>query len=194
MTGLKQMALLDAQRSPPAWLRRLLETNFFEKCSDHPEAWRSTRSAGCCNFFCTTCAGRALCSRCLGDHAGHEIIQIRKSSSHCLVKVEDLHHLLNVSLVQTYIINGAPAVFLDERSMSGKGKKPGAETECEECGRGLQDAGSLFCSLGCKAKGIEDRLDFNVSFAVDPRRDSSGEESESASDDEDSEDLNLTRV
>ncbi|KAG2656638.1 hypothetical protein PVAP13_1KG099854 [Panicum virgatum] len=169
MTGLKQMALLDAQRSPPAWLRRLLETNFFEKCSDHPEAWRSTRSAGCCNFFCTTCAGRALCSRCLGDHAGHEIIQ-------------------------TYIINGAPAVFLDERSMSGKGKKPGAETECEECGRGLQDAGSLFCSLGCKAKGIEDRLDFNVSFAVDPRRDSSGEESESASDDEDSEDLNLTRV
>jgi len=81
MTGLKQMALLDAQRSPPARLRRLLETNFFEKCSDHPEAWRSTRSAGCCNFFCTTCAGRALCSRCLGDHAGHEIIQVCAGSS-----------------------------------------------------------------------------------------------------------------
>ncbi|KAG2649157.1 hypothetical protein PVAP13_1NG055500 [Panicum virgatum] len=149
MTGLKKMALLDAQRSPPAWLRRLLETtNFFEPCPDHRDAWRSTRSAGCCNFFCTNCAGRALCSRCLGDHAGHEIIQIRKSSSHCLVRVEDLEHLLNVSQVQTYVVNGKPAVFLDKRTISCKAK-PGM-TKCEECGRGLHDAGYLFCSLGCK--------------------------------------------
>ncbi|PUZ74467.1 hypothetical protein GQ55_1G068400 [Panicum hallii var. hallii] len=185
MTGLKKMSLLDAQRAAPAWLRRLLETDsFFEPCPEHPAAWRSTRSAGCCNFFCTTCAGRALCSRCLGDHAGHETIQIRKSSSHCLVKVEDLDHLLNVSQVQTYVINGEPAVFLDKRTISGKGK-PGV-TRCEECSRGLHDAGCLFCSLGCKAKGIEDRLDFSISFAVYPRSDSSGEESESASDEEDS--------
>jgi hypothetical protein len=75
-------------------------------------------------------------------------LQIRKSSSHCLVKVEDLDHLLNVSQVQTYVINGEPAVFLDKRTISGKGK-PGV-TRCEECSRGLHDAGCLFCSLGCK--------------------------------------------
>jgi len=36
MGGLKMMALLDAQRRPPAWLRRLRETKkFFEPCSLH---------------------------------------------------------------------------------------------------------------------------------------------------------------
>jgi hypothetical protein len=64
------------------------------------------------------------------------------------VKVADLQHLLNVSQVQTYVSNGEPAVFLDKRTISGNGK-PGA-TKCEECGRGLHDAGCLFCSLGCK--------------------------------------------
>ncbi|RLN07491.1 hypothetical protein C2845_PM11G00170 [Panicum miliaceum] len=153
MVGLKKMALLDTQRTPLAWLRRLLETDFFEPCKDHAAASRSTRSAGTCNFFCTSCAaGRAaLCSGCLGDHAGHEIIQIRRSSSHCLVKVGDLQHLLNVSQVQTYVSNGKPAVFLDKRAISGNGKKVGA-TKCEECDRGLHDAGCLFCSLGCKSE------------------------------------------
>ncbi|PAN04475.1 hypothetical protein PAHAL_1G070200 [Panicum hallii] len=182
MAGLKKMALLDAQRAPPAWLRRLLETDFFEPCPEHAGACRSTRSAGCCNFFCTNCAGGALCSGCLGGHAGHEIIQIRRSSSHCLVKVADLQHLLNVSQVQTYVSNGEPAVFLDKRTISGNGK-PGA-TKCEECGRGLHDAGCLFCSLGCKAKGIKDLLDFSITFAVDPRSERSEEETESESESE----------
>ena len=75
-------------------------------------------------------------------------LQIRRSSSHCLVKVADLRFQLNVSLVQTYVVNGEPAVFLDKRTISCKAK-PGM-TKCEECGRGLHDAGYLFCSLGCK--------------------------------------------
>ncbi|KAG2656646.1 hypothetical protein PVAP13_1KG101662 [Panicum virgatum] len=186
MGGLKKMALLDAQRRPPAWLRRLRETKkFFEPCSLHAGALgRSTRSAGSCNYFCTSCDdGGALCSGCLADHAGHEIIQIRRSSSHCLVKVADLRRLLNVSYVQTYMINGEPGVFLDKRALPGKAKKPAAN-KCTECNRGLNDADCLFCSLGCKANGIEDLLDFNITFAVDPRGDSSGEESESESETE----------
>ncbi|RCV05076.1 hypothetical protein SETIT_1G052800v2, partial [Setaria italica] len=183
MVSLKEMARLDAERAPPAWLSPLLETKFFEPCPEHP-AIRSTRNSGC-NFFCTQCAGaHALCSGCLAaDHAGHQIIQIRKSSSHCAVKVAEIEHLLSVSQVQTYLINGELAVFLDKRTILGQGK-PGA-ARCEECDRGLQDMDCLFCSLGCKAKVIEDRLDFNMSFAVDPKSDSSGEKSSSESDDDD---------
>jgi hypothetical protein len=67
-----------------------------------------------------------------------------------VVEVVEIEHLLSVSLVQTYLINGELVVFLDKRTISGKGK-PGT-TRCEECGRGLHDVGCLFCSLGCKAR------------------------------------------
>ncbi|CAL4889457.1 unnamed protein product [Urochloa decumbens] len=153
MVGLKEMARLDAARQPPAWLRRLLDTTFFEPCPEHlaVTASRSTRSFGC-NLFCTDCAGSgALCSGCVAaGHEGHRIIQIRKSSAHCMVKVSDVERLLSVSQVQTYLINGEEAVFLDKREMSGKGRA--GKTRCEECNRGLQHEGALFCSLGCKVK------------------------------------------
>nr|TKW37524.1 hypothetical protein SEVIR_1G052300v2 [Setaria viridis] len=177
--GLKEMARLGAERAPPAWLRQLLGTRFFEPCPEHPAvtAIRSTRSVGC-NYFCTNCAGGALCSGCLAGHEGRRVqgdlfsdacsAQIRKSSSHGLVRVADIERLLNVSLVQTYLVNGEEAVFLDKREISGKGRA--GTTRCEECSRGLQDLASLFCSLGCKAKVIEDGLDFSISFAVDQRR------------------------
>jgi hypothetical protein len=68
-----------------------------------------------------------------------------------VVKVAEIQHLLSVSQVQTYLINGGePAVFLDKQAISGEGK-PG-KTRCEECDMGLQDADCLFCSLGCKVR------------------------------------------
>ena len=79
------------------------------------------------------------------------------------MKVADLRHQLNVSLVQTYVVNGEPAVFLDKRTMSGKAK-PGV-TKCEECGRGLDDAGCMFSSLGCK---VTKSCPFPVSLWFDP--------------------------
>jgi len=47
----------------------------------------------------------------------------------------------------------------------------------------------------CYAKGIENLLDFSISFAVDPRSDSSGEESEFEleSDDDDDDSFNPTK-
>ncbi|KAJ1278314.1 hypothetical protein BS78_04G070900 [Paspalum vaginatum] len=182
MVSLREQARLDHQRAPPAWLRQMLETEFFESCPRHPTnpSRVTTRTAGC-NFFCTRCPGRALCSACLREHEGHEVIQIRRSSGHNVVKVAEVTHLLSLSLVQTYKINGVDAVFLNRRPMLGHGR-PGP-SHCEECQRGLQDAYSRFCSFGCKAEGINDRLDFEVSFAVTPKSDSSGDES---SDDDDS--------
>ncbi|XP_062224637.1 uncharacterized protein LOC133923234 [Phragmites australis] len=103
--------------------------------------------------------------------------EARKSSGHCVVKVTNVAHLLDLSLVQTYLINGDKAVFLNPRPMSEQGK-PGYQ----KCHRGLQDAACLFCSLKCKLEGIDG--DFSEPFAVHPKSDSeSGEESESDDDD-----------
>ncbi|CAN6271770.1 unnamed protein product [Urochloa humidicola] len=185
MVGLKEMARLDALRQPPVWLRRLQATTFFKPCRKHPSvtARRGTRSSGC-NLFCIDCSGTgALCTGCVSRHQGHRIIQIRKSSAHSMVKVADVEHLLSVSQVQTYLINGEDAVFLDKRNMTGKGRA--GRNRCKECKRGLQDERALFCSLGCKAQVIEDTLDFDISFAIDPTSDSLGEESSGSDDDDD---------
>lgn len=77
-------------------------------------------------------------------------VQIRRSSGNNAVKVEDVQHLLSVSLVQTYLINGDHAVFLNRRPMLGRGKS--GASQCEECERGLWDEACRFCSLGCKVK------------------------------------------
>lgn len=80
MVSLKEMARLDAERAPPAWLHRLLETSFFEACPKHPAgAGRANRRNAGCNFFCTHCTAGALCSGCLDDHAGHELIQVHRT-------------------------------------------------------------------------------------------------------------------
>ncbi|XP_062217346.1 protein RGF1 INDUCIBLE TRANSCRIPTION FACTOR 1-like [Phragmites australis] len=167
MVSLKELARADAERVPPEWLRRLLEATFFDACPEHPGASRATRSAGC-NLFCTRCTGRPLCSVCVSDHPGHQLIQVRKSSYHDVVKVAEVEHLLSLSLVQTYLINGEKVVFLNRRPISGQGK-PGA-SRCEGCDRGLQDDACRFCSLRCKLEALE--WDFDVSFAVSPESDS----------------------
>ncbi|TVU21108.1 hypothetical protein EJB05_30724, partial [Eragrostis curvula] len=161
MPSLKEMVRLDAERAAPAWLRILVETVFFNECPEHPDASRATRSGGC-NFFCVDCAGPALCCSCIeGEHDGHQIIQIRKSSRHSVVKVKDLESLLGVGEVQTYPQNNDLVVFLNKRPM--EGRKPG-EYRCKNCDRALLNKEYRFCSLGCKRACLED--DFTVSFAV----------------------------
>jgi hypothetical protein len=185
MVSLKEMAWSDEEHAPPAWLRTLLETTFFDACPEHPASeGRANRRTTGCNFFCTHCAGRALCFGCLGNHEGHELIQvhrtvplcrgkgglvpafeteiivmlalcevqIRKSSGHNVVKVDDVQHLLSMSLVQTYLYNGGYVVFLNRRPMLGQGKH--GASHCEECERGLQDEACRFCSIGCKVRHL----------------------------------------
>ena len=79
-------------------------------------------------------------------------VQIRRLSGHNIVKVDDVQHLLSVSLVQTYLYNGDHAVFLNRRPMSGQGKH--GASHCEECERGLQDEACRFCSFGCKVRHL----------------------------------------
>lgn len=76
------------------------------------------------------------------------VLQIRKSGAHGMVRVNEIKHLLNVSYVQPYLLNGVDALYLDKRPMAGMGRA--YSNRCEVCNRGLPYSHTRFCSLGCK--------------------------------------------
>ncbi|KAJ4835615.1 hypothetical protein Tsubulata_010859 [Turnera subulata] len=146
----------------PPWLETLLSTAFFTVCPRHRDAPRSE-----CNMFCLDCSHDAFCFYCrTSRHKDHPVIQIRRSSYHDVVRVAEIQKVLDISGVQTYVINSARVLFLNERPQpKSSSSSKGVSHLCEICGRSLLDP-FRFCSLGCKLVGIKSNGDANFNLST----------------------------
>eukprot|EP01018_Ginkgo_biloba_P023994 Gb_29488 [translate_table: standard] len=136
---------LSAGTQKPAWLEALLTDKFFVACSTHLESRKNET-----NIFCVDCS-ISICQHCLPRHRSHRLLQVRRYVYHDVIRLQDMQKLFECSHVQTYIINSARVVFLNQRPQSRPAK--GLANSCENCERSLQES-YRYCSVACKVDAV----------------------------------------
>ncbi|MCO5600796.1 hypothetical protein L7F22_054912 [Adiantum nelumboides] len=130
----------------PAWLAALLDEKFFGACAAHSNSKKNER-----NIYCLCCSV-AICQHCLPYHPhSHKLLQIRRYVYHDVIRMQDIQKLIDCALVQPYVINGAKAVFLNQRPQPRLSRGQG--NVCETCQRSLQDS-YKYCCLACKVEAV----------------------------------------
>ncbi|XP_052145782.1 uncharacterized protein LOC127765023 [Oryza glaberrima] len=98
---------VQEEEEAPEWLDVLLRTKFWGQCKQH---WDASRAEVC--IFCLSCR-QVLCPRCSHDEPGHRLLKVRRYMYRSVVLARDLQDLnVDVSRVQTYIVNGQKGVHL----------------------------------------------------------------------------------
>ncbi|KAI8534699.1 hypothetical protein RHMOL_Rhmol10G0116900 [Rhododendron molle] len=120
----------------------MLKARFFSICEIHESCKENER-----NHYCLDCTTDALCPCYLIHHKNHRVTQIRRSSYHEVIKVEDIQKYLNVPDIQPYTMNKASVVLLNKRPQ--REPKKGYIYACDICQRGIAHHFKL-CSLACK--------------------------------------------
>jgi len=159
---------------PPsiAWIPDMIAAPFFAPCATH-----ATGAKGEMLTLFSLRDRCSLCPVCAVERKVEHTVQVRRSSYHNVVRVQDVCKLIDVTGIQTYIINSARVVFLNERPHprgggsntkgSGENKKRDnsraqtgilGHSDCSHCHRILQSDNNSYCSISCKVKGGEDML------------------------------------
>jgi hypothetical protein len=150
---------LSVPPQKPAWLEALLSEKFFVACMKHSTLKKNER-----NVFCVDCNG-GVCQHCVGAHRSHCLLQIRRYVYHDVIRLQDIQRLLDCSEVQTYIINSARVVFLNQRPQPRPSK--GLGNACATCERSLQESYS-YCSVACKVDDVVVRQGRDLSSLLPP--------------------------
>ncbi|KAG2486702.1 hypothetical protein HYH03_014631 [Edaphochlamys debaryana] len=147
--GLARGSTASRPSSFAPWVPAFLSAAYFQPCDRHRHHKKNE-----CTFFCVTCGARphSVCQHCMGAHAGHQVIQVRRYVYCDVVRAVDINPFVDTNGVQNYIINSAKVMFLNHRPHSKIGRANGVDT-CRTCNRHLRE-GFSYCSLSCKVEAL----------------------------------------
>ncbi|TVU47519.1 hypothetical protein EJB05_07123, partial [Eragrostis curvula] len=158
LMNVSAMATEEEEGEMVQWLHVLLRTKFWEPCS-RKHTTGNNRAGRC--IFCIKCY-KVLCPHCTHHKSGHRLLKIRRYVYRSLVLTKDMHELnIDVSRIQTYIINGKKGVHLRPVRRSPHFRPQPGSPRCLTCSCWLPTTPNLFCSLTCKGKANISQDDFS---------------------------------
>ncbi|CAN6324986.1 unnamed protein product [Urochloa humidicola] len=144
------------EEEKPEWFNVLLHTNFWELCAEHANENRAEKC-----MFCLYCYN-VSCPHCTHNEPGHRLLKIRRYVYRSVVLGKDMQDLnIDVSRIQSYIINGQKVVHLRPMNRSKLFRPQAGTPRCLTCDCWLRTYPNLFCSLTCEGQVDVSQGDFS---------------------------------